>query len=84
MFELILTTVDGPYDTAPVYPDDVWGARKTVRTGPGTPESPESITPDTDVPLTVSQMAQAFRSLGTPAKAEDVPLRVDPDDYPLF
>lgn len=41
------------------------------------------ITPDTDVPLSVEEMAAAFDRLGESA-GEDVELSVDVDDYPLF
>jgi hypothetical protein len=44
----------------------------------------EPIAPDSDVPLTVAQMAEAFDKLGTPTTQQDVELSVDPDDYPLF
>ncbi len=43
-----------------------------------------SVEADTDVPLTVSEMARALEVLGTPTTRQDVGLDVDPDDYPLF
>ncbi len=43
----------------------------------------ESITPDTEVTLTVPEMAEALDKLGTQTTQEEE-LSVDPDDYPLF
>lgn len=43
----------------------------------------EKIEPDTDVPLTLEQMADAYNKMGTPTTVEDVELSVDPDDYPV-
>ena len=86
MFELALaTTIDRHcFPTALTYPETVWGARRVVRTGEGTHPAVEPITPDTDIPLTVSQMAQAFDAIGTPTMQQDAGFSVDPDDYPLF
>lgn len=41
------------------------------------------ITVDTNQACTVLQMAHAIGEIAKPAP-EDVPLSVDPDDYPLF
>lgn len=46
-------------------------------------EESDAIAPDTDVPLTVAQMAEQFDRLGKPTSEEDVELGVDPDDYRL-
>jgi uncharacterized protein (TIGR04255 family) len=55
----------------------------------GTPEERisepwEPFVPDTDQACTVQQMAQAWKAIGQPVTEDDVPLSVDPDDYPLF
>jgi hypothetical protein len=47
-------------------------------------EAGEPIVPDTDHAYTVEQMARAWKSLGRAITEDDVPLSVDPDDYPLF
>lgn len=47
-------------------------------------ETWEPIVPDTDRPCTVQEMARAWEALGKPITTDDVPLSVDPDDYPLF
>ncbi len=44
----------------------------------------DNVVADTDVPLTVAQMAAAFDNLGVPTREKEVELSVDPDDYPLF
>lgn len=85
MFELALTTtMDRPVLTAPDFGANVWGARTTVRTGEMPSESLEPITPDTEVALTVTEMAERLDKLGTRTTQAEVELSVDPDDYPLF
>jgi hypothetical protein len=42
------------------------------------------IVPDTDQAMTIEEMAEAFRRIGTPTECEDVELSFDPDDYPLY
>jgi hypothetical protein len=44
----------------------------------------EPIVPDADRAYTVEQMAQAWKSIGREITKDDVPLSVDPDEYPLF
>jgi hypothetical protein len=44
----------------------------------------EPIVPDTGRAYIVGQMAQAWTSLRREITEDDVPLSVDPDDYPLF
>ena len=44
----------------------------------------EPIAPDTDQAYTLRQMARAWKCLGQEITEDDVPLSVDPDDYPLF
>jgi len=48
------------------------------------PEPWEPIVPDADHAYTVGEMARAWKSLGREITEDDVPLSVDPDDYPLF
>jgi hypothetical protein len=47
-------------------------------------ETWEPVVPDTGQAYTVQQMAQAWKAIGRPVTEDDVPLSVDPDDYPLF
>jgi hypothetical protein len=47
-------------------------------------ETWESVVPDTDYSCTAQQMARAWRAITRPLPEDDVPLSVDPDDYPLF
>ena len=47
-------------------------------------ESAGSVLADTDQPQTMQQMAQAWKAGTKPIPENDVPLSVDPDDYPLF
>jgi hypothetical protein len=49
-----------------------------------TPETLESIVPDTDRAYTVEQMARAWQTIGRPITEDDAALSIDPDDYPLF
>lgn len=44
----------------------------------------QDLVPDTDVPMTVEEMARAFDRLGTPMTEEEPELPFDPDDYPLY
>jgi hypothetical protein len=44
----------------------------------------ESVVPDTDRTYSVHQMAQAWNAISLPASTDEIPLSVDPDDYPLF
>ncbi len=44
----------------------------------------EPVVADTDRAYSVHQMAQAWQAISSPLTADDVPLSVDPDDYPLF
>ena len=39
---------------------------------------------DTDQPYTMQQMAQAWKAVTKPIPEDDIPVSVDPDDYPLF
>jgi hypothetical protein len=39
---------------------------------------------DTNQPRTMQQMAQAWNAITRPIPDADIPLSVDPDDYPLF
>ena len=48
------------------------------------PETGEPVAADTDRAYTVEQMARAWAAIGRPITEDDVPLSVDPDDYPLF
>ncbi len=48
------------------------------------PESRGPVVADTDQAATVEQMAQAWEAITKPIRQENVPLAVDPDDYPLF
>jgi hypothetical protein len=43
-----------------------------------------AVTPDTDVAMSVTQMAEAFGKLGTVTTQQEVELSVDPDNYPLY
>lgn len=47
-------------------------------------ETWESVVPDTNRVYTVEQMAKAWNAIGRPISEDDVPLSIDPDDYPLF
>jgi hypothetical protein len=47
-------------------------------------ESRDLVEADTDRAYTVQQMASAWRTISQPIVEDDVPLTVDPDDYPLF
>jgi hypothetical protein len=47
-------------------------------------ESLGPVVANTAEPHTVQQMAQAWNAVARPIPANDVPLSVDPDDYPLF
>ena len=47
-------------------------------------ESWGPVVADTDQPRTLQQMAQAWKTVAKPIPADDIPLSVDPDDYPLF
>lgn len=77
MFNCAITTINRSTPTVPVFSEDVWGPPRKIRTK-------ESIVPDTDIPLTVLQMAELFKRIGTPAPEKDAELSVDPDDYPLL
>jgi len=44
----------------------------------------ELVVADAAVPMTYSQMAQAYRALGKVIPDEDAELKVDLDDYPLY
>lgn len=46
-------------------------------------ERGESILSDTDVVLSLSEMAKALDRIGKPTTVKDVELTFDPDDYPL-
>jgi hypothetical protein len=46
-------------------------------------ETWEPVVPDTDRAYTVQQMAQAWKAIGRQVTEDDVPLSVDPDNYPL-
>lgn len=39
---------------------------------------------DTDQPRTMQQMAQTWKAVAKAIPEDDIPLSVDPDDYPLF
>ena len=56
---------------------------KPVRNEETPSEELETITPDTDQVLTVAQMAEALRAFAKPTTKKDIPLAIDPDDYPL-
>jgi hypothetical protein len=47
-------------------------------------DSGEPVLADTDQPHPMQQMAHAWKAITKPMPPEDVPLSVDPDDYPLF
>ncbi len=47
-------------------------------------ESWQPIVPDTDGAYTVQQMARAWKAIGRQVVEDEIPLSVDPDDYPLF
>ena len=47
-------------------------------------ELSDPVVADTDQPFSVQQMAQAWKAISKPIPEDDVPLSVDPDDYPLF
>ncbi len=44
----------------------------------------KSVIPDTDRAYSVHQMARAWQAISSPITEDEVPLSVDPDDYPLF
>ncbi len=46
--------------------------------------SSESVIPDADRAYSVHQMARAWQAISSPITEDEVPLSVDPDDYPLF
>lgn len=50
----------------------------------GVSETREPVVPDTEHTYTVEQMARAWGAIGRPVTEDDVPLSVEPDDYPLF
>lgn len=59
-----------------------WGAKQVVRT-PNIPPEFDPILPDTDIVLSVSEMANSLELIAKPTLAKDVELTFDPDDYPL-
>ena len=52
--------------------------------GESAAEDAAGIRSDTDIALTVAQMANGLHTLGKPAAQESVGLGVDPDEYPLY
>lgn len=60
-----------------------WGAGKVIFPDPQ-PARMETVRPDTARALTIDQMADRLRLLGSPTVIEDAELTADPDDYPLF
>ncbi len=48
------------------------------------PVEPVPLCADTDLPNTMQQMALSWKSVSQPARAEEVAISIDPDDYPLF
>lgn len=47
-------------------------------------EADADIVADTDIPMTVQELAELLHRIGKPTTEQDVELSVDPDDYPLF
>jgi hypothetical protein len=47
-------------------------------------ETRQPVVPDTARAYSFQQMARAWKSIGRQVAEDEVPLSVDPDDYPLF
>jgi hypothetical protein len=74
------------YDNPPpTYRQLPHGPQVTVEMGPPIIRPVYPVVPDTDRTYTMEQMAQAWQAIGRQvSEDDDVPLSVDPDDYPLF